>query len=98
MYRGGAGYKAEQDRRAKTPVLFTSNMRHDICPKRKTRYVLYLHQNTDKHTGLGQVRVHPLSRQFFKDAELITVSVCTPSDIDGRNWLHGRGEERRLCL
>lgn len=43
--------------------------------------------------GLGQVLVRPLPGQFFPNAEIITVGACTPSEIDGRNWLHGRGED-----
>lgn len=43
--------------------------------------------------GLGQVWAHPLPGQFLEDAEIMTVGGCMPSDIDGRNWLHGRGED-----
>lgn len=48
--------------------------------------------------GLGQVRVRPLPGEFFEDTEVITVGTCVPSDIDGRNWLHGRGEDRWRCF
>ena len=48
--------------------------------------------------GLGQVWVRPLPGQFFEDAEIITVGVCMPSAIDGRNWLNGRGEDSWRCF
>lgn len=48
--------------------------------------------------GLGQVLVRPLPGQFFEDAEIITVGVCMPSAIDGRNWLNGRGEDSWRCF
>lgn len=51
----------------------------------------FVDENCD--LGRGQVRVRPLPGQFFPNAEIITVGACTPSEIDGRNWLHGRGED-----
>lgn len=48
--------------------------------------------------SLGQVRVRPLPGQFFENAKIITVGVCVPSEIDGRNCLRGRGEDDWRCF
>lgn len=34
----------------------------------------------------------------FKDAKILTAGVCGPSEMDGRNWLHGRGEDNWRCF
>ena len=67
-------------KRAKTLV--------ELRPIRGERFVV-----EDCSLGLGQVWVRPLLGQLFEDAEIMTVGVCVPSEIDGRNWLHGRGED-----
>ena len=67
-------------KRAKTLV--------ELRPIRGERFV-----DEDCNLGLGQVWVRPLPGQFCEDAEIMTVGVCVPSEIDGRNWLHGRGED-----
>lgn len=60
---------------------------------RRERFV-----DENDNLSLGQVRVRPLPGQFFEDAEIMTVGVCMPSNIDGRNWLHGRGEDSWRCF
>jgi len=47
--------------------------------------------------GLGQVRLRPLPGVWGKNSQPFTVCVMKPSDIDGRNWLRGRGEEWRMA-
>ena len=46
--------------------------------------------------GYGQVKVRPLPGQFWKDAEVMTVRVCSDDSDDGRHWLRERGETSRV--
>jgi len=63
----------------------------ELRPIRGERFV-----DESCNLGLGQVKVRPLPGQFF-EGDVFTVRALDPSDIDGRNWLAGRGEYSWMC-
>lgn len=61
---------------------------------RQIRCETYVDETCD--LGYGQVKVRPLSGQFFEDTEVLTVGVRQPDAETGRNWLRKRGETSRV--